>query len=105
MGGDTTYIAERHGPPATNTQEDKNTQQYTLYPNPNAGNLILLQKIADTQPVATEIWDAMGRNINKQNLTFTGGSYNLQLGRIAPGVLIQMRDSIGRSFEFKFVVE
>jgi hypothetical protein len=81
-------------------------QEYQFSPNPNNGNMILKQSISDEQPVVTEIWDAIGKNIFTQNIVFNSDNYNLQLGNISPGIYImQLRDSKGNEFRFKFVVE
>ncbi len=109
VNADTVDIAERHSSPMINTQDKpgaKLIQQYTLLPNPNNGNMMLKQSISDEQPVVTEIWDAIGKNIFTQNIVFNSDNYNLQLGNISPGVYImQLRDGKGNEFRFKFVVE
>ena len=39
----------------TKTISNKNKQQYSLYPNPNAGSITIAQSINDALPVKTEI--------------------------------------------------
>ena len=103
---DTVDIAARHGISPAVPKGVGVMQRYTLLPNPNNGNMMLKQSISDEQPVVTEIWDAVGRNIFKQNINFIGSNYNLQIGSVSPGIyLMQLRDSKGNEFRFKFVVE
>ena len=77
-----------------------------LYPNPNDGNFILQQEVADNEPVVVEIWDAVGRSIYREKQQFAGATSKLQLSNVAQGLyLLQITDSKGRMFKFKFVVE
>ncbi len=81
-------------------------QKYVLLPNPNNGNFELRQGVADEKPVAVEIWDAIGRSIYKGDLHFNGAKTNLQMMNAVPGLyLMQLTDSQGRMFKFKFIVE
>ncbi len=83
-----------------------NTQSYSLYPNPNDGNLNLLQTVADANPVYTEVWDGAGRLVYKQALTFSGSRAQVKMSNVPPGMyLIQLRDSSGKYYTFKFAVE
>jgi len=80
-------------------------QQYVLFPNPNSGNFTLQQGVADQQPVIAEMWDVTGRNIYKDYLHFDALTTNLQVVNAVPGFyLLQLTDSKGRMFKFKFVV-
>jgi len=101
-------IAERHSaPPLPKGDTATNGgQQYTLYPNPNNGNFVLLQSVADQQPVISEIWDVTGRSIYKGDLHFETKTTTLQMVNGIPGLyLLQLTDSKGRMFKFKFVVQ
>jgi len=101
-------IAERHSaPPLPKGDTATNgNQQYTLYPNPNNGNFVLQQNIADQQPVISEIWDVTGRSIYKGDLHFETRTTTLQMVNEMPGLyLLQLTDSKGRMFKLKFVVE
>jgi len=56
--------------------------------------------------VQFEIWDAVGQSIYNGQLQFTNAMSKLNVGNIAPGLyLLQITDSKGRMFKFKFVVE
>jgi hypothetical protein len=107
MSLDSTYIGERHSNPQSGGLVQNNGGQvYKLFPNPNNGNLSLSQLIPDIQLVNVNIWDALGRNIYKQSLTFTSTTQTLQLGNILPGIyLMKLTDGKGRNFIFKFTVE
>jgi len=81
-------------------------QQYILFPNPNTGNFTLQQGVSDQQPVIAEMWDVTGRIIYKDYLHFDALTTNLQVVNAVPGLyLLQLTDSKGRMFKFKFIVE
>jgi len=82
------------------------SQQYSLFPNPSNGNIILQQAIADELPVKAEIFNGVGLNINKDNLHFTGGVGQLHMINVTQGLyLIHLVDSKEREFIIKFVVK
>jgi len=81
-------------------------QQYSLYPNPNDGNLTLLQAQTDKQPVQAEILTAIGSRIDGQMLHFNQNITRLHLANIIPGLyLLKLTDSYGKVYNLKFVVE
>ncbi len=81
-------------------------QQYKLHPNPNNGNFILQQLVADHDPVEIEIFDVVGRSIYKNVLTFSSATQNIGIPDKVPGLyVLNLRDSKGRSFKFKFVID
>ncbi|MFI4963562.1 MAG: T9SS type A sorting domain-containing protein, partial [Legionellales bacterium] len=70
------------------------------------GNFILQQEVKDNEPVAVEIWDAVGRSVYKDRLQFTEATSILRMKSLASGLyLLQLTDSKERMFKFKFVVE
>ena len=76
-----------------------------MFPNPNDGNFILQQVIADNEPIDAEIWDVTGRSIYRDRLQFAGATTKLSMNSVAPGVyLLQLTDSSRRKFRFKFIV-
>jgi hypothetical protein len=81
------------------------TQQYSLYPNPNNGNINLIQKVIDENPVNIEVLNAEGQSVFKGTLPFAQGTAPLHLQNLSPGLyLIQLRDATGKSYTLKFVV-
>ena len=81
-------------------------QQYALYPNPNDGNFTVVQGVIDNNPVTAEIRDVVGQSIYKGSLQFSNGVSKLNIASRAQGIyLLELRDSQGRTFIFKFVVE
>ena len=85
---------------------DSKGQQYTLYPNPNDGNFILQQVLADDAPVQAEVWDVTGRVLYKDKLQFTDLNAKMRVVNAVPGMyLLQLTDSKGQIFRFKFVVQ
>jgi hypothetical protein len=81
------------------------TQQYSLYPNPNNGNINLIQKVIDENPVNIEVLNAEGQSVFKKQLLFRQGSYPIQLQSLSPGLyLMQLRDAAGKSYTLKFIV-
>lgn len=80
-------------------------QAYSLAPNPNNGNMTLMQKIRDEQPVRVEVLNMPGQVIYKGSLLFNGNMAPLNLQGLCPGLyLVQLRDSAGNSFVLKFVM-
>jgi len=85
---------------------DSKGQQYILYPNPNDGNFILQQGVADDEPVQAEVWDVTGRVLYKDNLQFTDLNAKMRVVNAVPGMyLMQLTDSKAQIFRFKFVVQ
>ena len=85
---------------------DSKGQQYILYPNPNDGNFILQQGVADDEPVQAEVWDVTGRVLYKDKLQFTDLNAKMRVVNAVPGMyLMQLTDSKGQIFRFKFVVQ
>lgn len=81
-------------------------QQYILFPNPNDGNFILKQAAADGEPVNAEMWDAIGRSIYKEQIMFPSQTSSLHMRNVVPGLyMLQLTDSKGRTFKFKFIVK
>jgi len=80
------------------------TQAYALYPNPNDGNVNIVQKVADTGLVSIDVADIMGRSVYRQNARFTEGTHKLSLQHLAAGVYVaNLLDERGRQYVFKFV--
>ncbi len=81
------------------------TQEYNLYPNPNNGNITLLQKIIDENSVNTEVLNAEGQSVFKGELLFKQGITPLHLQNLSPGLyLVVLRDMEGKSYTLKFIV-
>jgi hypothetical protein len=79
-------------------------QAYSLFPNPNDGNLVLVQKVVDTGLVKVDVRDVLGRSVYKQQVLFEDQAHHLQLKSIAPGMyVVNLADSGGRKYTFKFV--
>ncbi len=83
-----------------------NTQEYSLYPNPNNGNIFVLQKNADNNAVSAQILDALGKQVYKEQLLFSAKKAQINLQGIMPGLyVLELRDSKGNDFMLKFVVQ
>lgn len=63
-------------------------QAYSLYPNPNEGNFVLKQRIADDKPVTLKVYNSVGAVIYQNNTAFTNGEIRLNLGQKAPGLYL-----------------
>jgi hypothetical protein len=80
-------------------------QAYTLYPNPNNGNITLQQQVMDVNPVEVEVLNSLGQRMLKKQLLFTGGVSPLNLQNLTPGLyVIMLRDFAGQSYTLKFIV-
>lgn len=84
-----------------------NDQGYTLYPNPNNGQITITQHNTDTRTVQAEVIDAMGRTICNKQLEFSGSYTRLSLPTNSPAglYLLKLTDADGKVFDFKFVVQ
>jgi len=83
-----------------------NKQKYSLFPNPNDGNLTLLQLQPDSKPVMAEIWNAAGVSVFRGQLNFANGKTQLQIDKAMPGLyMLQLVDNSGNRFTIKFVIE
>jgi hypothetical protein len=107
MDADTTYVAAKpgrnqHNSTVTTVAEN---QKYYLYPNPNSGNFILQQMVADNTPTTVTVYDVVGRSIYHKQLNFVDTKQSLDVGNAAPGVyLLELKDSRNRIYRFKFVI-
>ena len=98
--------ASRHSFPGNNVISEKGgTQQhFNLFPNPNDGNITLIQSIQDELPVIAEILNVQGLVVNRIELNFTNKQAKLQLLNLPVGIyLLKLRDNTGATFNFKFV--
>ena len=67
---------------------------------------MLRQLVADEDAVNAEIYDVVGRSVYKDQLRFSSGKTNLRMVNGMPGMyMLRLKDSKGRMFMFKFVVE
>jgi hypothetical protein len=79
-------------------------QQYRLYPNPNDGNIVIVQMVEDTGKIITTVTDVAGRVVYRDNVAFIEGNYRLNLNKLSVGMyLMELTDDRGRKYNFKFV--
>ena len=98
--------AARHNLPGNNVISEKGgiQQSFNLFPNPNDGNITLLQSVQDELPVNAEILNVQGLVVNRIELNFTNKQAKLHLENLPPGIyLLKLRDNTGATFNFKFV--
>lgn len=80
-------------------------QYYSLHPNPNNGNIIIVQGVTDSEPVNAEILNATGQSIFKYQLTFDTQTKQIHLSNVASGLyLLLLTDSKGQKFNLRFIV-
>jgi len=104
---DSGYVAARHSDNGNNNKINATTgnQNYSIHPNPNDGNFVLLQYIPDNEPVKIRIYDEIGRSIYNQDLQFSNSKGQLNLVNYVPGIyLLEITDGKNRIFRFKFVI-
>jgi hypothetical protein len=78
---------------------------YSLLPNPNNGNFIVQQAVADERPVEAEVWNSIGVRIYKAKLNFKARKSEVQLRHAVPGnYLLKLNDSKGDHYTLKFTV-
>ena len=81
-------------------------QQYSLYPNPNDGNLTLLQTVLDTKTVTIEVLNAYGQTVKTDILQFSNNAKDLHLGKLPVGIyLLHLRDSESNMYNLKFEIQ
>ena len=91
---------------AMNSQNKLTGQQYHLYPNPNNGNITLMQYILDSKPVLAEVVNSYGQLVKQYNLQFTNYAMQLNFGNLTSGLyLLHLTDSYGSTYIIKFVKE
>jgi len=82
-----------------------NEQEYSLYPNPNNGQMVLMQKLKDENAVSAEVINANGQSVYKTPVFFNENISALKLQNICPGLyIIILRDAIGKIYTIKFVI-
>ena len=82
-------------------------QHYSLFPNPNDGNMSIRQYAKDEQPVQLMLYDMQGRLVYRTTLNFNQRSdLTLHVPSAMPGMyLIRLRDSQGKNYTLKFQVK
>ena len=101
-------VSERFGnkPNTKKSSVVTNIQKYSLTPNPNDGNFILLQSIFENKPVDIDIFNATGISILKQQMVFENGLCKFNLGNVSPGLyLLQLLDEKGNRFSQKIIIK
>jgi hypothetical protein len=79
-------------------------RQYLLMPNPNDGNITLLQKLADSEPVSIKVYNTVGAVVHASNIVFEGNAAELNLSNIPVGVYyMKLLDKSGVSYSLQFV--
>jgi hypothetical protein len=74
-------------------------------PNPNNGNFVLQQLLADDDLVKLEVWDELGRGLIAESVIFTANQYTVKAINLNPGVyLLKITDSRNNKYRIKFVV-
>jgi hypothetical protein len=73
-------------------------------PNPNDGNITLLQKLADSEPVSIKVYNSVGAVVRSFNTAFESNTAMLHLNNIPAGVYYMiLSDSAGQSYHLTFV--
>jgi len=80
-------------------------QQYTLYPNPNNGEMTIMQQTGDMGDAHVQVTDMLGRTVHNAELSFSGKTAQVKLNTVAPGMYtMKITDHKGINFVFKFIV-
>jgi hypothetical protein len=80
-------------------------QNYVLSPNPNNGNMTLIQMQSDLNLVKVEVLNMLGQAVYSAELLFNAGKAQLNMQGNAPGLyVVQLTDSEGNTFICKFVI-
>jgi hypothetical protein len=79
-------------------------QQYSLLPNPNDGNMQLMQLKTDVNPVTIKVYNQVGQLVSVSTTTFEGNIAALSLSHIVPGLYyITLQDASGETYKLSFV--
>ena len=106
------YCELRNGNDGSHARKSKpvsafpQAQSYMLSPNPNIGDMTLMQLIADDRPAEVAVRTAVGATFYKATIAFKGGSAHFDLRAMVPGLyLLELRDGDGLDYTLKFVVQ
>lgn len=81
------------------------SQIYSLLPNPNNGDMFLMQKVRDENAVSAVVINAEGQSVYKKQMWFSGNISPINLQYLSPGLyLMVLRDAGGSSYTIKFIV-
>lgn len=93
------------GKSARNTAGLLKDQRYALSPNPNNGEMVLQQSVADEAPVKAILINAAGQTVYSGNLLFMGNKTNLS-AKVIPGLyMLNLTDAQGKTYHLKFIVK
>ncbi len=105
-----TYNGDNGGKGGRKTQHNSvlaidSTQAYSLYPNPNNGNMVLVQQLIDEQPVNIKVLNAEGQTVYSSEQLFMQRKSPMNLHSLSPGLyMIVLSDMQGKSYTLKFIV-
>ena len=86
--------------------EIKGDQAYSIHPNPNNGNLNIVQRKSNNLAVTIQIWDVMGKQYYNAQTNFVGNMAAIHLNSTAPGLyILKIMDTNGGIFDYKFIVQ
>ena len=105
--GDTAIIASRHSSSGTKASDGVIVgQHYSLFPNPNNGELTIRQLALDDKPVQVTVFTITGVKVYEGLHSLTNGQSTLKLGNVASGMyMMKITDSENRIFTIKFIVQ
>lgn len=102
---DSTYMAGKQPDNNNHGHLTDKEQTYTVFPNPNDGDFIVRQYIADTGMTTITIYDAVGRKVYAKEHVFLNSKCNIELELYSPGLyLFELIDSRKQIFRSKFVI-
>jgi len=102
----TDYLTEREIPNIVPNTESNSLISYEIAPNPNDGNITIIQFADDVRPVSIQVQDVLGQKVYASTVIFENGLFKLSLPNIAKGVyLLEILNADRQQFNFKFVVE
>ena len=91
---------------AQGTTTNATKQLYTLFPNPNDGNLTLMQSVIDKNDVSIEVINAYGQVVNTFTINMSNYATQLHLGKLVTGLyMLHITSKDNEMYNLKFVVQ
>lgn len=81
------------------------SEMYTLYPNPNEGNLTISSNTTSGTPVDVSVYNTLGQQVYNGTLQLQSGKADIKMSNATPGLYqVKISNSKGESWNKKVIV-
>lgn len=99
-------IASRQSHGNTGVTDIAANQVYSLFPNPNDGNLTIQNAEGGDFNATVEVLSISGQSVYRESSVFSSGKTTVKLGNVASGLyILKLTDDKNRTFTFRFIVK